>query len=80
MGHEQVMLGFEMHSDMQTPMGMIGHHKELWPPATSDYVGLVFTAIGLMICAGGGIGGGGLLVPIFIFLMDFSPKAAIVSS
>merc|ERR1711957_226062 len=33
--------------------------------------------IGLMIAAGGGIGGGGILVPIYILVMRFSPKHAI---
>jgi uncharacterized membrane protein YfcA len=32
------------------------------------------------IAAGGGIGGGGLLVPIYVFLMQFSPKRAIALS
>mmetsp|Transcript_26287 Transcript_26287/g.56435 ORF Transcript_26287/g.56435 Transcript_26287/m.56435 type:complete len:120 (+) Transcript_26287:416-775(+) len=30
-----------------------------------------------MIAAGGGIGGGGVLVPIYILVMKFSPKNAI---
>lgn len=52
-------------------------HKPLWPLDSSDYAGLGFTIIGLMIAAGGGIGGGGILVPIFILVMGFTPKHAI---
>ena len=52
-------------------------HKPLFPLDYSDYYGVFFTIIGLMIAAGGGIGGGGILVPIYILVMGFSPKHAI---
>lgn len=86
-------------------------HHPFWPLHTEDFWGLLFTALGLMIAAGGGIGGGGefpspphpvgpsrerrlcvemcsasryimltyagILVPIFILVMGFSPKYAI---
>jgi len=52
-------------------------HKPLLPLDTSDQIGLVFAIGGLMIAAGGGIGGGGILVPIYILVMGFSPKHAI---
>mmetsp|Transcript_9936 Transcript_9936/g.17645 ORF Transcript_9936/g.17645 Transcript_9936/m.17645 type:complete len:420 (-) Transcript_9936:18-1277(-) len=47
------------------------------PLSTSDCVGFSFAIFGLMIAAGGGIGGGGMLVPIYIIIMGFSPKYAI---
>jgi len=53
------------------------HHKKLLPLDTSDKVGFFCATIGLMIAAGGGIGGGGVLVPIYILVMKFSPKHAI---
>lgn len=34
-------------------------HHPFWPLHTEDFWGLLFTALGLMIAAGGGIGGGG---------------------
>lgn len=40
-------------------------------------VGIILACIGLMIAAGGGIGGGGILVPIYIMVMGFSPKYGI---
>ncbi|KAI2502955.1 sulfite exporter TauE/SafE [Fragilaria crotonensis] len=52
-------------------------HAPLFPLSASDYVGFAFATIGLLIAAGGGIGGGGILVPIFILVMRFSPKHAI---
>ena len=52
-------------------------HKPLWPLDRSDASGLVLAVLGLMIAAGGGIGGGGILVPLYILVMGFSPKHAI---
>lgn len=52
-------------------------HKPLLPLDASDHVGFALTILGLMIAAGGGIGGGGILVPIYILVMGFTPKHAI---
>jgi uncharacterized membrane protein YfcA len=53
------------------------NHEPLFPLSKSDYYGFALAVIGLMIAAGGGIGGGGILVPIYILVMGFSPKHAI---
>jgi Sulfite exporter TauE/SafE len=52
-------------------------HKTLLPLDSTDYLGLFCAVLGLMVAAGGGIGGGGILVPIYILVMGFSPKHAI---
>ena len=52
-------------------------HKPLLPLEAKDYRGFFCAVIGLMIAAGGGIGGGGILVPIYILVMGFTPKHAI---
>jgi len=52
-------------------------HAPLFPLTREDFVGFLCAIIGLMIAAGGGIGGGGILVPIYILVMRFSPKHAI---
>ena len=52
-------------------------HAPLFPLTTSDYVGFACATVGLMIAAGGGVGGGGILVPIYILVFGFSPKHAI---
>lgn len=52
-------------------------HKPLRPLGGNDYVGFFCATIGLVVAAGGGIGGGGILVPIYILVMGFSPKHAI---
>jgi Sulfite exporter TauE/SafE len=49
----------------------------LFPLTRSDYVGFACAAIGLMIAAGGGIGGGGILVPIWLLLVKLPVKYAI---
>jgi len=49
----------------------------LFPLTTSDSIGFSLAICGLMVAAGGGIGGGGILVPIYILVMRFSPKHAI---
>ena len=50
------------------------NHPPLFPLSTSDRVGFSLAICGLMLAAGGGIGGGGILVPIYILVMGFSPK------
>ena len=52
-------------------------HKALYPFNSTDYRGFLCAILGLMVAAGGGIGGGGILVPIYILVMGFSPKHAI---
>jgi len=45
-----------------------------WP---QDYLGFGCAILGLLLAAGGGIGGGGILVPIYILLLEFPVKHAI---
>mmetsp|Transcript_13011 Transcript_13011/g.19628 ORF Transcript_13011/g.19628 Transcript_13011/m.19628 type:complete len:493 (+) Transcript_13011:103-1581(+) len=53
------------------------HHKDLFPLDSNDIIGTILCVIGLMIAASGGIGGGGILVPLLILIFGFSPKMAI---
>ena len=48
-------------------------HKPLFPLSWSDWVGYGFAAVSLFIAAGGGIGGGGILVPLYILLLGVLP-------
>lgn len=52
-------------------------HKRLFPIDRSDICGLLSASLAVMIAAGGGIGGGGMLVPIYILVMGFTAKYAI---
>lgn len=53
------------------------YHKDLLPLDSWDGAAAVFASLGLIIAAGGGIGGGGILVPIYILVLSFLPKHAI---
>ncbi len=53
------------------------HHKPLFPMDSGDIWGTLFVGLGSMIAASGGIGGGGILVPILILVFGFHPKYAI---
>ena len=55
----------------------VGKHKDLFPMNIRDYVGTFLVIIGLIIAASGGIGGGGILVPLLILVFEFKAKLAI---
>lgn len=63
--------------DEQTGRNPLFQHKPLLPINRWDIAGFVAAALGLVIAAGGGIGGGGILVPIYGILLKFSTKFAI---
>lgn len=60
--------------------GPFRYHKELFPLDSVDLVTCVLSALGLLVAAGGGIGGGGILVPLFMIILGFRPKHAIALS
>lgn len=55
-------------------------HKKLFPLDSYDYLGIGLICIGLMIAASGGIGGGGIVVPLLILVLGFQPKHAVALS
>lgn len=55
----------------------IGQHKDLFPLDSSDVWGTIFVGLGLLVAASGGVGGGGILVPLLIGVFGFHPKYAI---
>eukprot|EP00929_Paragymnodinium_shiwhaense_P047270 TRINITY_DN23971_c0_g3_i1.p1 TRINITY_DN23971_c0_g3~~TRINITY_DN23971_c0_g3_i1.p1 ORF type:complete len:530 (-),score=135.42 TRINITY_DN23971_c0_g3_i1:215-1804(-) len=56
------------------------YHKELWPLSSRDIGSLLLMAVGLIIAAGGGIGGGSILVPLLMICMRWHPKHAVALS
>jgi hypothetical protein len=52
-------------------------HTPLFPLTNNNRIGFACATVGLMIAAGGGIGRGGILVPIYILVMGFSLKHGI---
>ncbi len=51
--------------------------SSLFPVGHIDLVGFIAIIIALMLAASGGIGGGGLLVPIFVLILRFPVKQAV---
>lgn len=68
-------------SQIQRALEEIHHktttHKDLFPLDYSDIIGTTMIGLGLMIAASGGVGGGGILVPLLIIVLGFHPKHAI---
>jgi hypothetical protein len=56
------------------------NHKSLFPLDFYDYLGIVLISLGLLIAASGGIGGGGIVVPLLILVLGFQPKHAVALS
>lgn len=54
--------------------------QHLFPLGSRSIAGLVLAATTLFISAGGGIGGGALLVPIYIIIIGFAPSSAVALS
>lgn len=52
-------------------------HKDLFPMDSRDFWGTVTVTLGLLVAAAGGIGGGGILVPLLILVYGFAPKYAV---
>lgn len=55
-------------------------HKPLFPLDFQDVIGTILVSLGLLVAASGGIGGGGILVPLFILVFNFGPKHAVALS
>mmetsp|Transcript_34812 Transcript_34812/g.39697 ORF Transcript_34812/g.39697 Transcript_34812/m.39697 type:complete len:551 (+) Transcript_34812:97-1749(+) len=49
----------------------------LFPLETTDILGFSFASMGVLIAAGGGIGGGGIALPIYIIVVGLPPRDAI---
>ncbi|CAB1098647.1 unnamed protein product [Ectocarpus sp. CCAP 1310/34] len=77
---EQAVI-FEAAADEEEHGGHNHHghywHKPLHPIDGWDVTAVGLACIGLMIAAAGGIGGGGILVPLYILVLGFDPKHAI---
>lgn len=52
------------------------HHKLLWPMVGADVEAMILAFFATALAASGGIGGGGLLVPLFILVEDFEADLA----
>lgn len=64
-------------ANLLAKVGGTGVDRPLFPLGSMDYAGISLAAFFVMIAAGGGIGGGGVLVPTYIFILGFKPHIAI---
>lgn len=76
-GNELNINGVVHETGRQLTEAIAHRHKDLFPLNSNDIWGTFFVTIGLLIAASGGIGGGGILVPLLILVYGFSPKFAI---
>jgi len=56
------------------------HHKKLWPLEIKELIGILIIIILSMLAAASGVGGGSIIVPLSLMLMDYDTKAAIALS
>ena len=58
----------------------VAPHKNLWPLDINDITGIFLAAFIILLAASSGIGGGALLVPLYLIIMRFPTTAAIALS
>ncbi|KAL7480515.1 hypothetical protein ACHAW6_006205 [Cyclotella cf. meneghiniana] len=75
--HYRNLLVQTINSSATTKFNTPSDHSPLLPLQPSDVLGFTLAVFGLILASGGGIGGGGMLVPIYILVMGFLPKHAI---
>mmetsp|Transcript_43612 Transcript_43612/g.115189 ORF Transcript_43612/g.115189 Transcript_43612/m.115189 type:complete len:561 (-) Transcript_43612:270-1952(-) len=66
--------------EVERPKSAFDYHKHLFPPVWWDAATIAICAVALIIAAGGGIGGGAVLVPLYILFLSFKPKHAVALS
>lgn len=67
-------LGFQGRPQSHSPFGWSllaprTAHKPLFPLSVRDIIGLTLAALGLALSASGGLGGGGILVPLYLIVL-----------
>jgi hypothetical protein len=67
-------------SDSGAATSAVRVHPSLLPLTLRDYIGFAVVCVTLLIAAGGGIGGGRLLVPLYILCLQFSTEDAVALS
>jgi hypothetical protein len=55
-------------------------YKNLWPLSWQDGVGSIALLVGCALAAGGGLGGGGIIVPVLVLLFEFPARQAVAIS
>lgn len=72
-----MVIGAKENPDLDPEMESTVNHDSFFPLTDRDIAGFVVAILGLLIASGGGIGGGGILVPTYILVMGFPTKWAV---
>ena len=67
-------------NDVTTKAKRYCAHKDLWPPTPKEWIGSVVFAFIMLLSNVGGIGGGGVAIPIAMYFFDLAFKPAIAIS
>ena len=63
-----------------TCQGLECKHKKVWPPTLLESFGILSILLVTIVSSAGGIGGGGVIVPLCIIILKFGTKEAIAIS
>lgn len=69
-----------LHEALQSKQHVSNKHKPLWPLDTRDWWTIGIATVAIFVAAGGGIGGGGVLVPLYASVLGFPAKYAVALS
>ena len=63
-----------LHEASQSKQHASNKHKPLWPLDTRDWWTVGIATVAIFVAAGGGIGGGGVLVPLYASVLGKHPQ------
>ncbi|CAJ1367697.1 unnamed protein product [Effrenium voratum] len=72
-----------LHDAWEVRLGdreMFDYHKDLFPMDMSDLLCFAVAGASVMVASGGGVGGGGILVPLYMLFLNFRPRHAVALS
>uniref|UniRef100_A0A1D2ABD3 Uncharacterized protein n=2 Tax=Auxenochlorella protothecoides TaxID=3075 RepID=A0A1D2ABD3_AUXPR len=74
------LFGEEGPLGLTAPFHRRDPHKDLFPLNLRDIIGLTLASLALALAASGGLGGGGILVPLYLIVLRFDTYSAVALS
>ncbi|RMZ57649.1 hypothetical protein APUTEX25_001849 [Auxenochlorella protothecoides] len=74
------LVGEEGPLGLTAPFHRRDPHKDLFPLNLRDIIGLTLASLALALAASGGLGGGGILVPLYLIVLRFDTYSAVALS